>query len=273
MTILFNCKTGEAYQVKILAELLTNNLKNGCFDISQSGIFLRMFDQPRKTLVDLELNSENFSTYKFKLEHKFCMGLNLNHFHKMLKSIKKKDSLQLMINAETPTELIIQNIPKENTRITTSGIKIQNIQNIEIDTPNGYNKPIIILSSDFQKMSKELTSIGSNNIKIEAKNCHIDFIADADDILKRRVRLGENDDTDDEHEEQKTYVATFTTDQLSRINKISGLASNIQIFYGTSLPLLFKTYVGNLGKISLYIKSKEMIEKENNFSDSDTDTE
>ena len=29
MPISFKCKTGEAYQIKVLAELLTNNLKNG----------------------------------------------------------------------------------------------------------------------------------------------------------------------------------------------------------------------------------------------------
>ena len=48
----------------------------------------------------------------------------------MLKSIKKKDSLQLFIDTSCTNELGIKTIPKENTRITTSGIKIQNIQNL-----------------------------------------------------------------------------------------------------------------------------------------------
>ena len=66
------------------------------------------------------------------------------------------------------------------------------------------------------------------------------------------------------------YEATFTTDQFTRINKIAGLANTIQIFTCTSnLPLLFRTSVGSLGKISVYIKSKESVEKELNNSDSD----
>ena len=198
MTITFKCKTLEAYQVKILAELLTNNLKHGCFDINEEGITLRMFDQPRRTLVDLNLQADNFSLYKFKSEEKFCLGLNLNHFHKILKSIKKKDSLQLFISSENPNELGIKTIPKENSRITTSGIKIQNIQNVDADVPLGYGKPVIVPSPDFQKMCKELSSIGSTNIRVKARGFHIDFIADADGILKRKVRLGESDDSDGE---------------------------------------------------------------------------
>tara|TARA_Y100000389_G_C17452664_1_gene515928 strand:+ start:392 stop:1222 length:831 start_codon:yes stop_codon:yes gene_type:complete len=275
MPISFKCKTGEAYQIKVLAELLTNNIKNGCFNVNEEGLSLRMSDTPRKTLVDLDLFSDNFSRYKYKNESKICLGLNLNHFHKMLKSIKKKDSLELFINSKTPNELGIKTIPKENTRITTSGIKIQKIQNVELDLPIGYGKPVVIPSPDFQKMCKELSSIGSSNIKIIASETCIDFFADADDILKRKVRLGENDDTDSDSEEEieKThYEATFTTDQFSRISKIAGLSSTMQIFPGNDhLPLLFRSSIGSLGKISIYIKSKELLDKELEDHSDDSD--
>ena len=264
MSITFKCKTGEAYHIKVLAELLTNNLKTGCFEVCTNGISLRMFDHHRKTLVELDLLAENFSIYRFKHAEKFCLGLNLNHFHKMLKSIKKKDSLQLFITADNPTELGIRTIPKENTRITTSGIKIQSIQHLDIDAPTGYSKPVIVPSSEFQKMCKDLSSIGSTNIKVVARNFHIEFIADADGILKRKVVFGEEEEPDEqETEEINEYQATFTTDQLCRITKLAGLSTTMQIFpASTDLPLLFKSSVGSLGKISIFVKSKELVEKE-----------
>ena len=263
-TITFKCKTGEAYYIKVLAELLTNNLKTGCFEVCENGIQLRMFDHHRKTLVELDLLSENFSIYKYKNDEKFCLGLNLNHFHKMLKSIKKKDSLQLFITKENPTELGIKTIPKENTRVTTSGIKIQSIQNLDIDIPKGYNKPVIVPSSEFQKMCKDLSSIGSTNIKVVARNFHIEFIADADGILKRKVVFGEDDlDDGDVENDQEEYQATFTTDQLYRITKLAGLSTTMQIYpSSTNLPLLFRSSVGSLGKISIYVKSKELVDQE-----------
>lgn len=261
---IFKCKTGEAYQIKVLAELLSCNLKNGCFEINDDSITLRMSDQPRKTLIDLDLQAENFSLYKFDAKDKLCLGLNLNHFHKMLKSIKKKDSLGLFINEKTPNVVHIETIPKENTRVTTSSIKIQNIQNIDSDVPVGYGKPVIVPSPDFQKMCKELSSIGSSNIRVEAHRFYIDFIADADDIMTRSVRLGETEESDEENDDNEVlYTATFSTDQFTRISKTAGLSNIIQIFPGSNeLPLLFRSSVGSLGKISIYIKSKELSEKE-----------
>lgn len=271
MQQLFKCKTGEAYHIKVLSEILTNNLKTGCFELDEKGIKLKMFDHHRKTLVDLYMLSENFSLYKFKSDSKISMGLNLNHFHKMLKSIKKKDSLELFIDSSNNNELSIKTIPKENTRITTSGIKIQTIQNLEIDIPEGYGKPVIVPSAEFQKMCKDLSSIGSTNIKVIAKTFQISFIADADGILKRKVVLGEQDyDDDDEDEDKINYESTFSTDQLSRITKIAGLSNTMQIFPASNnLPLLFRSCIGSLGKLSIYVKSTELVEQEQSCYDTD----
>ena len=275
--ILFKCKTGEAYEVKITAELLTNNLKNGCFILSEDEISLRMFDAHKNTLVDLELEAENFSLYKFKSEEKIPIGLNLNHFHKILKSIKKKDSLQLFIPSSNPNELGIRTIPKENTRVTTSYIMIQETQNLDIDLPVGYGKPVIVASSDFQKMCKELTSIGCTNIRVSSRAFHIDFIADVNKVMKRTVRLGENDDSSDDEDEEESksnvYEATFLAERFSRISKIAGLSNTMQIFPGSDkLPLLLRSRIGSIGRISIYIKSKEQTEREMAYS-SDSDSE
>lgn len=270
---LFKCKTGEAYQMKVLSELLTHNLKTGCFEIGPDGISLSMLDNPRKTMIDLHLEAENFSIYKNKSEEKMCIGLNMNHLYRMLKSIKKKDSLELFINSDNPTELGIKTIPKENTRTTTSSLKIQNIQNVNVSPPVGYKKPVIVPSSEFQKMCKDLSSIGSVNISVTASNFQIKFTADADGILTRAVAFGENDDSDDSGDESEPlYKATFATDQLSRIAKLSGLGTTMQIYTATpDLPILFRSSVGTLGKISVHIKSKELIDKENDDYETDDD--
>ena len=267
---IFKCKTSEAYSIKILSELLTNNIKTGYFAIDENGINLRIMDHPQMTLIDLSLSSENFSSYKFQStdKEKLCIGLNLNHFHKILKSIKKKDSLQMNIDTETSDELQIKTIPKENTRTTTSYIKILNIQVLDIEVPTGYGRPVIVNSSEFQKMCKDICSIGSNNIKVVSRNFYIEFIADVDSIIKRSVSFGDGDDEDDnkssteEKKESDVIESTFSTDQLQRIMKIAGLNTKLQIYTGRDLPILFRSNVGNLGTISVYLKSKEMIRKE-----------
>lgn len=260
MTIIFKAKTTDAYRIKIVAELLSNNLKTAHLEIDGENIYLCQMDSNRKILVRMKLLSENFSLYKIKRD-KMYLGINLNHFHRMLKSIKKKDSLELFIDDESPTDLAIQVIPKENNRKTTSFIKIQTIQEIAIDVPTGYGKPVILSSSEFQKMIKDMGSIG-NTINVLAKNFHIQFSCDAGGILKRTVEFGEMEDSDDEDNvsEKTEYEQNFSSDQLTRITKIAGLDSQMKIYPGK--PLLFKSNVGSLGDISIYIKSKEQIEEE-----------
>ena len=265
MTVIFKAKTNNAYTIKILAELLQNNIKTACFEIDNNSINLCMMDHHRTILIKLSLESENFTLYKFKSKDKLFIGINLNHFHKMLKSIKKKDSMQLFIDDESPTDLGIKVIPKENNRITTSFIKIQVIQTLDIDIPTGYGKPIIVPSSEYQKMCKDMAHIGSS-VNVVSKNFHIKFICNAGGVMKRHVDFGEMGDSDEEEEDNDNtveYNQFFDTEQLSRVTKMSGLSINTQIYTKKGLPLLFKSSIGSLGKISIFIKSKDLLEKEN----------
>ena len=270
MTIIFKAKSKEAYVVKILGELLANNIKTGCFVVDENNISLCMMDHHRRVLIDLQLFGENFSVYKFNCDKKMFLGINLNHFHKMLKSIKKKDSIELFIDDESPTDLGIKVIPKENNRTTISFVKIQSIQNLDIDLPTGYGKPIIISSSEYQKIIKDMGNIG-NIMKVTSRSSSIDFSCNAGGILKRTVRFGEEEDDDDTNNSPE-FVQEFNTEQLCRITKLAGLSNNIQVYSGK--PLLLKSNVGNIGRISIYIKSKEQIDSESKeHVESDYDSE
>jgi len=266
MTIIFKAKTREGYTIKVLGELLQSNIKIGCFEIDKDGIKLRMMDHHRRILIDLKLDSDNFSLYRFRRE-KMYLGINLNHFHKMLKSIKKKDSMVLLIESEHPNDLKIRVIPRENNRVTTSCVKIQAIQNISIDLPTGYGKPIIVPSGEYQKMCKDMGHIG-NIINVTSKNFHIRFLCNAGSVYYRDVLFGEYEDSDDDSEEELEddneleYNQNFDTEQLIRITKIAGLHINMKIFPKEDLPLLFTSQIGTLGQISIYIKSQEQLEQE-----------
>ena len=216
--IIFKAKTQEAYRIKILAELLTNNIKTGCFVIDENGIILRMMDHHRTILIDVLLEAENFQIYKFNSK-KMHLGINLNHLHKLSKSIKKKDSIELFIDDSAPNDLAIRVIPKENNRISTSYLKIQSVQNLDIDIPTGYSKPVIVSSSDFQKMIKDFSNIGST-LKITSSSFFIEFSCNASGILKRTVEFGEKDTEEDELSENREYVQEFLTEQLCRIAKL-----------------------------------------------------
>ena len=269
-TTIFKAKTQEGHTIKTLAELLQHTVKVACFVVDDDSIKLRMVDSHRRILIDTQLNSSNFQIYRFGGgSERLYMGINLNHLHKMLKSIKKKDSIILFITAEKPDDLGIQVIPKENNRVTTSYIKIQNVQHLDIELPEGYTRPIIVPANEYQKMCKEMNNI-SQTIQVTAEEYRIKFMCDAGSVYKREVTFG---DIDDEEEAQATtYEEIFDTEQLVRIIKVAGLGTSLQIFPKTDLPLLLKSSVGTLGSISIYIKTKAQIE-EDEFKQDDGDEE
>lgn len=276
MTVIFKAKSTDAFYLKILIELLSKNLKDGCFEVDENGIKLGMMDQNKRTLIDINLESEKFNLYKFKGE-KLFLGINLNHFHGLLKSIKKKDSIQFYIDDDSPMDLGIKVIPNgNNSRVTTSYIKIQNMQNMEVGIPTGYGKSVIVSSSEYQKMCKDIGNVGTKNMTITSKKQSITFSCDAGDILKRSVQFGESDDSDTDEEEEddkeSIYHHGFFVEQITRITKISGLSGSsgtMQIFPGC--PIRFKSNIGSIGTISIYIKSKEEIEEEELKQEEDED--
>lgn len=252
---LFYCKTSEGYIIKILSELLQNNIKNGCFIVNEAGIIFRMTDSNRRILVDISLKADNFNNFKFK-GNSLSIGLNLSHFYKMLKNIKKKDSLILFIEMNKEDELGIKVIPKEKNRITTSFVKIQNLQSLDIDMPSNYGKPVNIPSNEYIKMIKDINNMGGNVISIASGQGFIKFNCNTNDIYSREIFFGEDDKS------EVTCTQDFDMEQLYRISKITGLSNVIQIYQQNQSPLFFSSNIGNLGKISIYIKDKKQIQED-----------
>ena len=261
--ILFRAKTNEGYYLKVLVELLQNNVKTACFTISKDGIFFRMMDQNRTILMDLALESNSFTLFKYNNPNKMEIGINLTHLLKMLKPVKKRDSLELYIEKDSETDLGIKILPKESNRITTSFIKIQTIQSIDIEIPKDYSKAIIVSSSEFQKLCKGLSNI-SNITNIESVGSLIRFSNNADSVMGRITEFGERDD-DDSEEEVNTYNEDFDTEQLVKITKISGLNNSMQVFTKKDKPLLIRSLIGSLGWICIYLKSRKEQEIESNY--------
>jgi proliferating cell nuclear antigen PCNA len=248
---LFRARTNEGYLFKVLTEILVNNIKTCCFLLNEESISLRMTDNLKKVLIDLKLDSDKFQVYKFAMSQKKMIGLNLQHLYKMLKSVKKKDTVELFIDEDHINDFGIKVIPKDNTRVTTSFIKIQNIQNISINLPTEYKHSHIISSSDYQKMIKDMLNIG-NIINIKSTQNTIKFNCIADGIYSKQVEFGVYDDDDDD---ELLYDDNFYVDQLHKLIKISGLNNKIYVHTSKEQPLFIRCLIGSLGTICIYVKS------------------
>jgi hypothetical protein len=259
----FRLKTQEGYVIKVLSELLHNNIKIGCFEISKAGLFFRQTDTHNKICIDIVLHGDNFELFNVNLpspDSKILVGVNLSHLRKMLRPVKKKETIELIKEHENSTELCIKISPKEmGGEVDINYIKIQEIQILDLDLPAGYEDYVSIPTTRYQKMFKDMETI-SQSIHIQASKSMIKFTSDMAGIYSRSIMFG--NDNDDEI----TYSQHFESEQLNNLGRISGLGatttSSIQIFTKQGLPILLRTNIGTLGKIGIYIKSKEQLEQE-----------
>jgi len=113
-----------------------------------------------------------------------------------------------------------------------------------------------------------MSNIGGE-VSVFSKGFYIKFSCNQGAIYSREVLFGEieEDDEDEEDEEddevsKAEYREDFDTEQLHRIVKLSGLGETMQVYPKMKLPLKFKSNVGQLGEISIYIKNKKQIEEE-----------
>jgi proliferating cell nuclear antigen len=265
--MLFRVKAQDGHIFKMLSELIQMNMKSTYFTINEKGMFMRVTDINSYVLFDLQLNADNFLVYEFNHTEPINIGLNLKHLYKMLKSMKKKDTIEFFIKDKSLEHFGIRVIPRENNRISESYIKIHEFQMIEMDLPGEnedgpkYARPVNILSNDFQKMIKDLCSI-SNDIKITATAHTVNFCCMIEKVLSKQITFGGDIMENNASTESTTYEGDFDIIQILTIIKIAGLNKQIQMYCATGLPILLKSQVGSIGDLRIYIKSKDIIESE-----------
>jgi proliferating cell nuclear antigen PCNA len=255
---IFKVKTKEAHVIKLLGELLSNTIhpKHAPFKINEQGIFLTQADPGEEQLIDICLNKENFQFYRCTKSLSF--SVNSNILFKMLRSIKKKDSITLFITEAEPLKLGFcveqaDENPKTNTTICITYNRPE-----QYELPSNYDNPVIMTSKEFQKM-KNLTSI-AKTVKVTSKPGYIRFFCEGGHLLSRELVCGDENESPD----CEPNIQNFTTNYITGLAKCAAASQNgnIYIFNSPTEPMKIKMRAGNLGDLTIYIKSKEMVEWE-----------
>lgn len=266
---LFKIKTSESYSIKILAELLQNCLKEAAFIVTPDGLTLTCIDKrsSRGTLcIDMTLSSTNFPIYKCNRE-RYVLGMNLLHFYKQLKSIKKKDVLTLEITEKDPQLLNISVQQGSDTNPMISTVQVTNLQPNDIDV-NGdpdkttWGNPIVCPSKDFAKL-RTFHKVGAI---VTMKFTKTWVLFSCGDVMTRQLPFGEYDPLEAESSKD-VHTHQFSTDNLTQLVKVSGLSANVQLYVHENLPLKIKMNVGSLGSLSILLKSNKQIEAEEDDED------
>lgn len=192
----FWAEAAKGHVIKVLFDALAS-IPRGSFNLRKEGIFFRNSDEHNGILFDIVLERENFRAYKC-LDEK-TISINLKHLQKLLRNVKKKDSVTLFIEKSAPTLLQLKVKPegtgaskKTSSRSETNKIIFQEELNYDpLGLPEGgYEYPMVIEATDFQKI-KRLISLGKIiNVKMQ-KNNYLTFYSDAGNIYASALEYGE----------------------------------------------------------------------------------
>jgi hypothetical protein len=255
----------EAFVFRNFNDLLNSNLKNVCMEITSNKIHINQTDVKNTKLFSVVMNTQNFDEYELNGVDKLNIGFNINHLYKIFKILKKKDSLELVIEADNPKELIIRIKDRENpSKVTESSIQVQDMQIIDPELPTGYDNVFNVKSADYQKFIKATRDITSKNIRVTSTSTRLDFAYDMSNIIKRKTTFGDATTKND----NILYSDEFDMKDINKTVKLSNISSYINIYTKQDMPIRLESDIGTFGNLNIYIKSKKMLELESNSIES-----
>jgi hypothetical protein len=281
----FYAAATKGYTLKVTFDSLTMSMPRTTFRVTPEGFFHRKPDEREHILWDVAFPRENFASYVCKEELVF--SLNLKHLQKMVRNIKKKDSVVLFIEKKNPDKLYIAIRPsithsEHESRVETAFVNITYLEDTEppMDLPeiyveddeeiNVYNHPKVVDSTVFQKM-KKMTTVGKIVTIEMQKGNYISFCGDNGDLYGSKLECGEiiestdgeeeEDEESDDDEIEGWYEAEFHMRTFSALMKLPGLCTQMQ-FYAPKIeryPLKVRVQAGTMGPITVYIKDRKQV--------------
>ena len=216
---LFYADAAKGYTIKVLIDVLAGSLSRTSIRLKNKGIFIKDADAKKHMLFYISLLREKFRSYRCTKE--IIFSLNLKHLQKMVRNVKKKDSMILFIEKSRPDKLGISIRPeggatRRSSRTETMYITIQKDSNEIVEdfrlpevhqTDDGetikvYGHPMVIEAPDFQKI-KKFSSIGKEvTVKMQRSN-YISFYCDSGEIYSDELSFGEIHETLDSESEDE----------------------------------------------------------------------
>ena len=298
---MFKAEVTKGHIPKTVFDGLAASLEVINLRLSKDGILIRNSDcesnvQWARVLWNIDWPRKKFSN-EYICKNTMEITLNVKHLQKMLKNVKRKESLTFFINKEEENLLgiIIKPINASSGVAASSETTYVSIKHVETTLPilpemyldesgnekSAYGVPMVVDSAKFQKIKKMTGYVTSILVTIQKSN-YVSFDAGDRTVMGTDLEFGqllENpDDSQEEKENSKTYSEEDTHDDtgvyphiyskyfimslIEPLIKLQSMTDNME-FYAPKVdnfPLkVTMSATSGLGDVSLYIKDEYQI--------------
>jgi len=223
----------------------SNLIDEAAFKVTEDGISMRAMDPSRVVLIDLNLPAEIFS--KYEVDGEETIGVNMDHFKKVLKRGKSKDILILKKGEENFLEVTLQ-----GTATRTFRLPLIEVEELELELPElPFTAKAIVLGEVLKEAVKD-ASLVSDSLKFIAREN--EFIMRAEgETNEVEIKLTLEDegllDLDVQEETKSAYGISYLADMVKGIGK----ADEVIIQFGNDMPLQMDYPVRDNGRLTFLL--------------------
>lgn len=257
MSNVLEIKTVQIAPFRTLMTALKDILVETNITFQSDGMRIISMDKSHTTLIHLHLRAENFEHYVCKYP-KIVIGVHMFHLFKLINSIDNDDTLTIYIEDKHYSDGVVNYLGLRFENGDIKQCKTQLLRLIEPDNEE-YEMPEITFSSiinlpssDFQKIIRDMTSLGDRiEIKCVGDELIFGLTGPFATVQIRRSECDGNLDYLQKQDSSKVIQGEFSLKNLGYVIKCTNLCSSIELMLENDIPMVIKYNVASLGEIKL----------------------
>lgn len=278
-TKLFYAELDAGDIIKSIVDVLANGTKQRIsFQIGEDGIFIRETDPAQTMLLDIELTSSMFVTYKFDKSllqgfsgNRKVLSVPTSTLHDKLRAVRRKDSIIIYIDASDTEQLSFRIRPKDAARTLPCQvfdiIVKDDTEFIEDAVPgdDGYYDAVTISTVQFARIKRMTAQCKILSVNIIGSD-YVAFVCKIAGVSSDKIESRPYDE-DEEEEPEFVYSAEFKVANFTQLAKLHGLSKSMQILAPSTdgYPLCIELTMAGVegeGRARVYIKDANQIDFE-----------
>eukprot|EP00887_Chlorella_sp_A99_P002518 scaffold6.g2518.t1 len=263
---MFEARLQQGSLLKKVVEAIKDLIDDANFDCNSSGFSLQAMDSSHVSLVALSLRADGFEHYR--CDRNVSMGMKLANLSKILKCAGNDDSITMKSEDNGDTITFVFEAPGQE-RLSEFDLKLMDIDSEHLGIPdNEYDATVKLPSSEFQRIVKDLGSIG-DTVEVAVTKDAVKFATSGDigsaHILCRQNRSVDKPEEATEIDITEPVALTFALRYLNSFAKATPLSSHTVLKLSKELPVVVEYNIEGMGTLRFFLAPK--IEDEEAMAD------
>lgn len=260
-THIFRLVTTAVAPIKHLMELLRDLLTEGVFECTEHGIRLFNSTHDNTCIVYMKLKADKFDDFYCK--RPIRLPMRMDSLFRVIKLVENGETLTMSVDEADEHVLVVDRFnSSEHFRNSKRIRTIESTEDPDSIPQITYNNIIIMDSTRFQKVCKELSQFGQH-VTISSTEDSLSFKTDddGDNYIPQEIQFIPDDNglgISYEQHDSDIFTGTFILKQLLQFSKCANLTESVLIHSRNNEFLTIVSDIMDLGHIKICLAPLEL---------------